>query len=77
MSRVPFVFSCGRLAEPLSRYPVSALFHGHAYAHRGSPEGALGNGIPGYSVALPLLRRLWPDKPPMRVIEVAVPGEQK
>src|SRR5262245_12268851 len=66
----PFL-GCGRLAEPLSRYPVTAVFHGHA--HRGSPEGMIGNGTPVYNVALPLLRRLWPDKPPVRVVEVEVP----
>ena len=27
----------GRLAEPLDRYGVTAVFHGHA--HRGTPEG--------------------------------------
>jgi Icc-related predicted phosphoesterase len=62
---------CGRLAEPLTRYPVAAVFHGHA--HRGSPEGKLGDSIPVYNVALPLLRRLWPDKPPVRVVQVHVP----
>jgi Icc-related predicted phosphoesterase len=65
----PFL-GCGRLAEPLSRYPVSAVFHGHA--HRGSPEGKLGESVPVYNVSLPLLRRLWPDKPPVRVFEVRV-----
>jgi Icc-related predicted phosphoesterase len=62
---------CGRLAEPLSRYPVAAVFHGHA--HRGSPEGKLGGDVPVYNVALPLMRRLWPDKPPVRVVSVHVP----
>jgi Icc-related predicted phosphoesterase len=65
----PFL-GCGRLAEPLTRYPVTAVFHGHA--HRGSPEGKLGDNVPVYNVSLPLLRRLWPDQPPVRVIEVAV-----
>jgi Icc-related predicted phosphoesterase len=64
----PFL-GCGRLAEPLTRYPVSAVFHGHA--HRGSPEGKVGE-VPVYNVSLPLLRRLWPDRPPVRVVEVAV-----
>lgn len=67
----PFL-GCGRLAEPLSRYPVTAVFHGHA--HRGSPEGKIGASIPVYNVALPLLRRLWPDLPPVRVLEVTVPA---
>jgi Icc-related predicted phosphoesterase len=66
----PFL-GCGRLAEPLSRYPVTAVFHGHA--HRGSPEGKIGDAAPVYNVALPLLRRLWPDRPPVRAIEVSVP----
>jgi Icc-related predicted phosphoesterase len=66
----PFL-GCGRLAEPLSRYPVAAVFHGHA--HRGSPEGKIGDGVPVYNVSLPLLRRLWPDRPPVRVVEVVVP----
>ncbi len=65
----PFL-GCGRLADPLSRYPVTAVFHGHA--HRGSPEGKLGDGVPVYNVALPLLHRLWPDRPPVRIIEVTV-----
>jgi Icc-related predicted phosphoesterase len=64
----PFL-GCGRLAEPLTRYPVTAVFHGHA--HRGSPEGKIDR-IPVYNVALPLLRRLYPDRPPLRVIEVTV-----
>jgi hypothetical protein len=67
----PFL-GCGRLAEPLSRYPVTAVFHGHA--HRGSPEGRIGD-MPVYNVSLPLLRRLWPDRPPVRVVEVAVEAE--
>lgn len=66
----PFL-GCGRLAEPLARYAVTAAFHGHA--HRGSLEGKTGDAVPVYNVALPLLRRLWPDRPPVRVIELAVP----
>jgi Icc-related predicted phosphoesterase len=66
----PFL-GCGRLAEPLTRYPVAAVFHGHA--HRGSPEGSVGTDIPVYNVALPLLRRLWPERTPVRVVEVVVP----
>lgn len=61
---------CGRLAEPLSRYPVTAVFHGHA--HRGSAEGKIGNSTPVYNVALPLLRRLTPDQLPVRIVEVVL-----
>lgn len=66
----PFL-GCGRLAEPLTRYPVAAVFHGHA--HRGSPEGTIGDNVPVYNVSLPLLRRLWPDRPAVRIVEVAMP----
>jgi Icc-related predicted phosphoesterase len=65
----PFL-GCGRLAEPLHRYPVTAAFHGHA--HRGTAEGRTSEGIPVYNVALPLLRRLWADRPPCRILEVSV-----
>jgi Icc-related predicted phosphoesterase len=63
----PFL-GCGRLAEPLHRYPVTAAFHGHA--HRGSPEGKTSEGIPVFNVALPLLRRTFPDRPPCRILEI-------
>lgn len=65
----PFL-GTSRLEEPLVRYPVSAVFHGHA--HRGSPEGQLSNGTPVYNVALPLLRRLSPDGPHYRMLELPV-----
>jgi Icc-related predicted phosphoesterase len=59
-----------RLEEPLSRYPVNAVFHGHA--HRGQPEGKTANGVPVFNVSLQLLRHTDPDRPPFRVFEVAV-----
>ncbi len=62
----PFLGS-SRLEEPLSRYPVTAVFHGHA--HRGSPEGRLVSGQPVYNVALPLMRSLHPERP-YRILEV-------
>jgi Icc-related predicted phosphoesterase len=57
-----------RLEEPLNRYPVTVVFHGHA--HRGSPEGQTKGGVPVYNVALPLLRRTFPDHPPFRLVEI-------
>ncbi len=60
---------CGRFEEPLNRYGVHAVFHGHA--HRGAGEGRTTAGIPVYNVALPLLRRERPDGPAVRVIELA------
>jgi Icc-related predicted phosphoesterase len=65
----PFL-GCGRLAEPLHRYAVTAVFHGHA--HRGTPEGRTAGGIPVYNVSLPLLRRTFPDRLPCHILEIAV-----
>jgi Icc-related predicted phosphoesterase len=57
-----------RLEEPLTRYTVRAVVHGHA--HNGALEGATSSGIPVYNVAMPLLKKLRPDQPAFRVIEV-------
>jgi Icc-related predicted phosphoesterase len=59
---------CSRLEEPLSRYPTTAVFHGHA--HNGSPEGRTAGGVPVYNVSLPLLRKAYPDRPAFRILEV-------
>jgi Icc-related predicted phosphoesterase len=59
-----------RLEEPLHRYPVTAVFHGHA--HSGSPEGTTRMGVPVYNVAMPMLRRIAPDKPAFKLVEVPV-----
>ncbi|HKB05397.1 MAG TPA: metallophosphoesterase [Gemmataceae bacterium] len=61
---------CGRLEEPLNRYGVNAVFHGHA--HGGSPEGRTSSGIPVYNVALPVLRQVVPNGLPLKVIELPV-----
>src|SRR5688572_4408157 len=63
----PFLGS-SRFEEPLTRYSVSAAFHGHA--HRGSPAGRTSSGIPVFNVCLPLLKALYPDPPPFRLFEV-------
>jgi len=63
----PFLGS-SRLEEPLLRYPVDAVFHGHA--HRGTVEGRTVNGIPVYNVAKPLLQRTRPDSPPFFVFQL-------
>jgi Icc-related predicted phosphoesterase len=65
----PFVGS-SRLEEPISRFPVSIVVHGHA--HRGRHEGRTKNDVPVYNVSLPLLSRTFPGRPPFLVIEVAV-----
>jgi Icc-related predicted phosphoesterase len=63
----PFLGS-SRLEEPLLRYPVDVVFHGHA--HRGTPEAKTINGVPVFNVARPLLRRLQPDQPGFRLFDV-------
>lgn len=68
----PFLGS-SRLEEPLNRYRPSVVFHGHA--HRGSPEGTTASGVPVYNVALPLLKRAEPERPPFRVVEVPLPED--
>ena len=59
-----------RLEDPINRYGVSAVFHGHA--HHGSPEGATKSGIPVFNVSISLLRSAYPDKPPFRLFELEV-----
>lgn len=64
----PFL-GTSRLEEPLIRYPVNVVFHGHA--HRGQPEGKTANNIPVYNVAKPLLARTYPDRPAYRIVEIS------
>ena len=61
-----------RLEEPLDRYRVNAVFHGHA--HRGAAEGRTKGAAPVYNVAMPVLMTAFPDRPPFRVIEVPLNG---
>ena len=68
----PFLGS-SRMEEPLGRYQVTAVFHGHA--HRGTVEGRTGTGIPVYNVALPLLKSAYPDRPPFWLLELARGGD--
>jgi Icc-related predicted phosphoesterase len=62
-----------RLEEPINRYRVSAVFHGHA--HRGAPVAKTSTGVPVYNVAMPLLARLHPDRPPFLILELPVEGD--
>ena len=63
----PFLGS-SRLEEPINRYGVAAVFHGHA--HHGAPEGRTSANVPVYNVCLPLLRERFPDRPPFRIVEL-------
>jgi len=60
---------CSRLEEPLGRYSVTAVFHGHA--HHGQLEGRTATGSPVYNVSLPLLMALTPEQP-VRVLDLAL-----
>lgn len=62
----PFL-GCSRLEEPLNRYPVTAVFHGHA--HHGRPEGRTTKGVPVFNVSMTLMNNLYPERP-FRVIDI-------
>ena len=62
----PFLGS-SRLEEPLTRYSVTAAFHGHA--HHGHLEGRTSSNIPVYNVSMPLLKKAFPDRP-FRLLEI-------
>jgi Icc-related predicted phosphoesterase len=59
-----------RLEEPLTRYPVDVVFHGHA--HHGAIEGRTLGDVPVYNVSMMLLQRTFPNRPPFRVVELAM-----
>jgi Icc-related predicted phosphoesterase len=63
----PFLGS-SRLEEPLNRYQVDAVLHGHA--HHGAAEGHTSAGVPVYNVSMPLLTRTFADRLPFRVFEL-------
>ncbi len=65
----PFL-GCRRLEEPLNRYAVAAVFHGHA--HRGAAIGQTRVGVPVFNVALPLLRRQPDLTPAVRIFDLDV-----
>jgi Icc-related predicted phosphoesterase len=57
-----------RLEDPINRYAVSAVFHGHA--HHGQLEGRTREGVPVYNVAMPILKRERPQEPSFLVVAV-------
>jgi Icc-related predicted phosphoesterase len=69
---LPFLGS-SRLEEPLNRYNVTVAFHGHA--HRGQPEGKTREGTPVYNVALRVLEKKFPNRPPFRLFEIPLKEE--
>jgi Icc-related predicted phosphoesterase len=62
----PFL-GCSRLEDPIARFPVTAVFHGHA--HHGAPEGRTRTNVPVYNVSASLMRECFPDRP-FRLIEL-------
>jgi Icc-related predicted phosphoesterase len=54
-----------RLEEPINRFRVTAVFHGHA--HNGIPDGATTTGIPVYNVSAPALQKIGK---PYRIVEL-------
>jgi Icc-related predicted phosphoesterase len=65
----PFL-GCSRLEDPINRYPVTAVFHGHA--HNGTHEGRTTSGIPVYNVSHGLLKKIQPDGSGFQVMDIAV-----
>ena len=66
----PFL-GCSRLEEPLTRYPVSVVFHGHA--HHGQPEGRTRTNVPVFNVSMSLMKELIPERP-FRLVEIDMTG---
>ena len=60
----PFLGS-SRLEEPINRFRVNAVFHGHA--HNGVLDGKTTTGIPVYNVSAPALRK---TGKPYRIVEL-------
>jgi Icc-related predicted phosphoesterase len=69
---LPFLGS-SRLEEPINRYGVTAVFHGHA--HHGREEGRTSAGVPVYNVAMSLLHRARPEVQPFKLVEVPLAKE--
>jgi Icc-related predicted phosphoesterase len=63
-----------RLEEPLNRFGVDVVFHGHA--HHGTLAGQTQAGIPVYNVSHSLLQREQPDQRPYFLFELPVEGER-
>lgn len=66
---LPFLGST-RLEEVCDRFRATVVFHGHA--HHGSHEGHTKAGIPVFNVAAPLMKKVQPDGPIVKIYEVPV-----
>jgi Icc-related predicted phosphoesterase len=63
----PFMGS-SRLEEPINRFRVNAVFHGHA--HNGATDGMTATGIPVYNVSAPAIQQSVLGKLPFRIVEI-------
>lgn len=63
----PFLGSSS-LEEPVNRFAVTAVFHGHA--HQGCFEGKTSANVPVYNVCVAVLKQRFPDRPPFFILEV-------
>jgi Icc-related predicted phosphoesterase len=63
---------CSRLEEPIGRFPVSVVFHGHA--HHGQPEGRTMGNVPVFNVSASLMKEMFPDRP-FRVVDIDMKTE--
>lgn len=64
----PFL-GCSRLEDPLTRFPVTAVFHGHA--HHGAPEGRTRTNVPVYNASASLMRERFPARP-FALVEISL-----
>jgi len=69
----PFL-GCSRLEEPIGRFPVSVVFHGHA--HHGQPEGRTAGNVPVFNVSATLMKQHFPDRP-FRLVEIDMSGQME
>lgn len=69
----PFL-GCSRLEEPIGRFPVSCVFHGHA--HHGRAEGRTARNVPVFNVSQSLMRELSPDAP-FRLVDIDMRSESE
>ncbi len=65
----PFLGS-SHLEEPLNRFAVTAVFHGHA--HQGCFEGKTSANVPVYNVCVAVLKERFPGRAPFFMLEVPV-----
>lgn len=68
----PFL-GCSRLEEPIGRFPVSVVFHGHA--HHGQPEGRTTANVPVFNVSHSLMKELSPERP-FRLVDIDMKPSQ-